>query len=157
MSRKGTLSATNLAIYHHLSCDLYLHNVYHGPAGPRPTSTSSEILKAQFERGTDWESLLFSWLDKGCLLLRVLTVPSIPLQANKLREDIQADGRMHFFIAGLTFWPPKEALKAHFLENGTECVNFGLAKLDLLEIILGDDGCITWKVEVKASNVVKVC
>jgi hypothetical protein len=73
------------------------------------------------------------------------------LQANKKkREDIQADGRMHFFIAGLTFWPPKEALKAHFLENGTECVNFGLAKPDLLEIILGYDGYITWKViEVK--------
>ena len=154
MSRKGTLSATNLAIYHHLSCDLYLHNVYHGPAGPGPTSTS-EILKAQFERGTDWESLLFSWLDKGGLLL---TVPSVPLQANQLRENIQADDRAHFFIAGLTFWPPKEALKAHFLENGTECVNFGLAKLDLLEIICGDDGCITWKViDAKASNVVKVC
>jgi hypothetical protein len=154
MNRKGTLSATNLAVHHHLSCDLYLHNVYHGPSTPGQTSTCSEISKAQFERGTEWETLLFSWLDKSNLLL---TVPSAPFQANELRENIQADDRDHFFIAGLTFWPPKDALNAHFLENGTEGLNFGLAKLDLLEISRAQDGRITWKViDAKASNAVKV-
>lgn len=72
MHGKGTLSATNLATSHHLGCDLYLHHAYHGSdLAKGRLSLPSELSKAQFERGNDWESTLFTWLDEEGLLLTV--------------------------------------------------------------------------------------
>ncbi|RDB25120.1 hypothetical protein Hypma_007621 [Hypsizygus marmoreus] len=153
MSSKASLSATNLAVHHHLNCDLYLHNVYHSQ--PRLQSGFQdvpELSKAQFQRGNDWEESLFAWLDHENLLLRV---PSAPVDPDCLLENIQADNRNHFFIAGLTFRPPHDALKARFVEAGTEPIIFGLAKPDLLEIIRIEAG-VRWRViDAKASAGVK--
>jgi hypothetical protein len=148
------LSATNIAAHHHLSCDLFLHNVYHGSPSLSTGNPPSELSKAQFERGNDWEAKLCSWLDAEGLLLTVL---SRPLTADDLREIIDIDERSHFYIAGLTFWPPREALAAEFLRAGTNPVEFGLFKPDLLEITRSDDGSVNWKIiDAKASKEVKV-
>ncbi|KAJ7496852.1 hypothetical protein FB451DRAFT_1209000 [Mycena latifolia] len=147
------LSATNLAVHHHLSCDLYLHNIYHRRGKPNnDAQDASELAKANYERGLDWEqSCLLPFLDTNNLLL---TVPPAPVDADILSANIEADDRDHFFIAGVAFWPPPE-LKQRFLDAGADPVNFGLAKPDLLEITRTTQG-ITWKVvDAKASKAVK--
>jgi hypothetical protein len=66
---------------------------------------SSEVEKAHDKRGLNSESVLYMWLDSEAeLLLRAwLRVPSVPLEASGLLEDILADGRDHFFIASVLF------------------------------------------------------
>lgn len=162
MSRNASLSATNIAVHHHLNCDLYVHNVYwQGTSRPNPDFKStvpkhkldSELLRAQFKRGTDWEDNLDRWLDDSDLLLRV---PTVPLEIDTLIENIQADERDHFFIANLTFFPPQDNLNKKFHEIGSTPVKFGLAKPDLLEITRISGG-VKWKViDAKASKTVKV-
>ena len=158
MDGKHSLSATNLAVYQHLNCDLYVHNVYNGCQGATDTlstSSPSELTKAQCKRGLDWESSLYSWLDRSQLLLKV---PSMPLEASSLLENIQADDRTHFFITGLNFWPPQAQLAEMFIRAQTKPFDFGLAKPDLLEIKRTNDGIIKWRVlDAKASKHVKVC
>jgi hypothetical protein len=149
------LSATNLAAHYHHKCDLLLHNIYHGSSSLSTADLpfDSELTKAQFERGNDWEAKLLSWLDAKYLLL---TVPSHPITADVLREHIDADDRSHFYIAGLSFWPPRDALASEFSRAGTTPVEFGLFKPDLLEITRFD-GYVGWKViDAKASKGVKV-
>ncbi|RXW24968.1 hypothetical protein EST38_g889 [Candolleomyces aberdarensis] len=155
--RHSSLSATNLAVHHHLNCDLYIHNVYHqhtqpitpaAPAGP----CSNPVTEAQYRRGLDWETTLYSWLDSSNLLLKV---PGSPLEADVLMENILADDRDRFFISGLTFVPPEAQLLERFQQAGTPPVNFGIGKPDLLEIVRSPDG-ITWKViDAKASTAIK--
>ncbi|KAJ6497569.1 hypothetical protein C8R45DRAFT_822435 [Mycena sanguinolenta] len=148
-----SLSATNLAVYHHLNCDLYLRNVYH--RGKAHTSSDrqdpSELTAANFERGLEWERRLFAFLNEEDMLL---TIPPVPVDGNTLQANIEADERHHFFVCGVAFWPPPE-LRQRFLDAGTDPVNFGLAKPDLLEIIRTPSG-VTWKVvDAKASKKVK--
>lgn len=153
MDRKHSLSATNLAVYQHLNCDLYIHNVYNG-SSQGTSSPESELTKAQCKRGLDWETTLYSWLDRSQLLLKV---PSMPLEGSNLLENIQADDRTHFFITGLTFWPPQAKLAEMFTRAQAEPFKFGLAKPDLLEINRTKDGVIRWRVlDAKASKHVKV-
>jgi len=159
MSRTSSLSATNLATYHHFSCDLYIHNVYHdGKAvgsGVRASSEEpSELSKAQFQRGVDWEQTLLSWLDESGLLL---TVPSTPMDPSYFIENLIMDDRPYFFVAGLVFWPPSQELNARYRSNGKTPVNFGLAKPDLLEVTKTPTGFIWRVVDAKASSHVKVC
>ena len=156
MNAKHSLTATNLSVYQHLDCDLYIYNVYTGAtasASPEGSSSPSEITRAHCKRGLDWESVLYSWLDRSNLLLRI---PSIPLEPSNLLENILADDRTHFYIAGITFWPPQEKLREKFKDAGTASLGFGLAKPDLLEIRRTQDG-IEWRViDAKASHHVKV-
>ncbi|KAJ7188762.1 hypothetical protein C8R46DRAFT_1055706 [Mycena filopes] len=145
------LSATNLAVHHHLSCDLYLHNVYHR-RGKLDARDPTELAKANFERGLEWEATLFAFLDEENLLL---TIPPTPVDGDVLSANIEADERDHFFVAGVAFWPPSE-LRNRFLEANADPVNFGLAKPDLLEITRSPSGVVTWKViDAKASKAVK--
>jgi hypothetical protein len=61
MNGKHSLTATNLAIYQHLNCDLYIHNVSSGtiPGSPR-----------QFKSFGDFEGTLQAWIGLGnCSLL----------------------------------------------------------------------------------------
>ena len=161
MMGKGRLSATNLAVHQHLSCDLFLHNIYHGShhlAYSDATHTDnrqpSELSKAQFDRGNRWESTLFQWLDREGLLL---TVFSGPLDGHDIREIVDIDERPHFFVAGLHFWPPNDALREEFKKAGTSPVDFSLAKPDLVEILKGEDGSFCWRViDAKASKSVQV-
>ena len=155
MHGKESLSATNLATHHHLGCDLYLHQTYWGTdPSKRSLSTPSELSKAQFERGNEWESALFTWLDEEGLLLRVF---SSALEASEIEDIIQFDERDHFFVAGLSFWPPNEVLAAEFARTSASPFKFGLAKPDLLEITRDDSGNVTWKVvDAKASQEMKV-
>jgi len=154
---KKSLSATNLAAYHHFSCDLYLYNTYHGTARKSlsvPQNQSSELSKAQFQRGLDWEQCLLAWLDKQQLLL---TVPSLTLQGEDLVENILADDRDHFFISGLSLFPPQRDLDRLYTDAGKDPVKFGVAKPDLLEIKRSEDR-FAWKViDAKASKSAKVC
>ncbi|ESK97371.1 aaa atpase [Moniliophthora roreri MCA 2997] len=159
MSGKGSLSATNLASYHHFNCQLYLHNVYHGAEGfngdsPRESIAleTSELSKAQQRRGLDWEGTLLSYLDEQNMLL---TVPSIPMTGKDLMENLAFDDREHIFVAGLSFWPPQEDLDALYREVGQKPVKFGLSKPDLLEITRIEGGVLWRIVDAKASRAVK--
>lgn len=151
---KASLSATNIAKYHHLNCDQYLWNIYNKPiANTESPKNASEISKAQFQRGEEWEATLLAWLDKSNLLLRV---PPIPMEADILMENILADDRKHFFIAGLHFWPPQSQLSQRFEAFDTQPVTFGLGKPDLVEVVRKGDK-VVWKViDAKASKSVKV-
>ncbi|KAG6850866.1 hypothetical protein H0H93_007484 [Arthromyces matolae] len=153
MGSKASLSATNLAVYHHHQCDLYLHNVYHRQTESKDSSRATSLLsEANFKRGLSWEDHLFKWLDRENLLL---TVPSALLDPAVLYENIQADSRDHFFIAGLSFSPPNDQFEARFREAGKMPVRFGIAKPDLLEIFREKD-VIKWKViDAKVSSRVK--
>jgi len=156
MSPKSSLTATNLSIYQHLSCDLYIYNIYNGQ-GTTATETSasdpSELSKAHFQRGLDWETCLYSWLDQSNLLLKV---PHVPLEQATFRENLQFDDRDHFYVTGLSFWPPQRELDARFTTFRSEPLNFGLAKPDLLEIRRTETG-FQWRViDAKASKSVKV-
>jgi len=157
MSPKSSLTATNLSIFQHLSCDLYIYNIYNGQ-GTTATDTSAsnltELSKAQFQRGLDWETCLYSWLDQSNLLLKV---PHIPLELATFRENLQFDDRDHFYVTGLSFWPPQRELDARFKTFKSEPLNFGLAKPDLLEIRRTETGTVYWRViDAKASKSVKV-
>ncbi|KAH7875454.1 uncharacterized protein C8R40DRAFT_1160716 [Lentinula edodes] len=159
MNGKGSLSATNLAGYHHYNCDLFIYNTYNGIEDPRIPlhhlvyeSTSTTLDGAQFKRGLDWEAHLLSWLDEENLLL---TVPSYPLKGEDFVENILADERNHFFVAGISFVPPQEHFDEIYRKAGLEPVKFGLAKPDLVEITRLEDG-VMWKViDAKASRAVK--
>jgi hypothetical protein len=154
MTGKQSLSATNLAVHQHLECDLYIHNVYNcSTISTMGSDSPSELAKAQFKRGIDWETSLYSWLDQSNLLLKV---PSIPLEPQGLLENILVDDRRHFFITGLVFSPPNANLKPRFVQAETQPIIFGKAKPDLLEIKrIGDE--IHWRViDAKASKHVKV-
>src|ERR1700733_12273252 len=140
MTHKGRLTATNLAVHQHLSCDLFLHNVYHERNGRsltddgnvkanagKNTSTAkrpvtSELSKAQFDRGNEWEANLFQWLDRMGLLLTVL---SGPLHGRDIWEIVDLDERPHFFVAGLKFWAPNHTLREEFRKAGMGPVQFG--------------------------------
>ncbi|KAJ7169129.1 hypothetical protein C8R43DRAFT_876262 [Mycena crocata] len=143
------LSATNLAVHHHLSCDLYLHNTYH--RRDKAYQDHSELVTAQFKRGLDWEACLLPFLDRENILL---TIPPSAIDGATLSANIEADDRIHFFVAGVAFWPPPE-LKQRFLDAGADFVNFGLAKPDLLEITRAQNGIIWKVVDAKASKAVK--
>ena len=151
-----SLSATNLANHHHFHCDLYLHYIYHGTEDA-PSSTASgpsELAKAQFERGIDWETGLYKWLDDQELLL---TVESGVLDVLALQTLIEYDERDHFFITGVAFWPPNDAFAERYDREGNVPVKFGLAKPDLLEVRKTQDGTVLWRIiDAKSSKEMKV-
>ena len=148
------LTATDLSQHYHYNCDLYLHNAHHRrqrSGSPSPVCLP-ELFAAQFHRGNTWEDVLLTWLDQENLLLRV---PSRPTDPISLAANVEFDDRSHFFIAGLTFWPPQEILNIRF-EAGTEPVTFGLAKPDLIEIIRTETA-VKWRVvDAKSSIGTKV-
>ncbi|KAJ8076718.1 hypothetical protein PM082_001141 [Marasmius tenuissimus] len=155
--KNQSLSATNLATYHHFNCDLYLHNIYHKPNEAEVTgkgqARTDELSKARFRRGISWEQHLIDWLDEENLLLKVDTVPKT---AEDLKNHMDWDDRERFFIAGFTFWPPQEQLDFLFEKSRQSPVKFGLAKPDLLEITRLENGVKVWRVvDAKASSSVK--
>ncbi|KAL5483134.1 hypothetical protein ACEPAI_8363 [Sanghuangporus weigelae] len=165
--KKKSISATTLAVHHHLQCDLFLYNSYHGPVASNSFGSKSnprlrkrteppELLKATFSRGNRWEETLFSWLDRKNLLLRVL---SNVLSGREIEEIIELalDERDHFYVAGLSFEPPVGAFESRYhRESGKRSVvEFGIAKPDLVEIRRDNDG-IWWRViDAKSSADVK--
>ncbi|KAK1230547.1 hypothetical protein PQX77_006347 [Marasmius sp. AFHP31] len=155
--KSQSLSATNLATYHHFNCDLYLHNIYHKPNEAGVTgkgqARTDELSKARFRRGISWEQHLIDWLDEENLLLKVDTVPKT---AEDLKNHMDWDDRERFFIAGFTFWPPQQQLDSLYEKSRQSPVRFGLAKPDLLEITRVENGVKVWRVvDAKASSSVK--
>ena len=148
------LTATDLSRHYHYNCDLYLHNA-HRRRQPSESSSSvclPELFAAQFHRGNTWENILLTWLEQENLLLRV---PSRPTDPVSLAANVEFDDRSHFFIAGLTFWPPQDILDSRF-EAGTLPVKFGLAKPDLIEIVR-TEAAVKWRViDAKSSIGMKV-
>lgn len=166
--RQKSISATSVAIHHHLRCELYLHNTYHAsPATPATPNSKgkgkekngspgvTETAKATMARGNDWEKALLRWLDEQGLLLRVMCTN---LNGDEIQELIELnEGRDHFFVAGLAFSPPKEAFEERFREYDRKPVGFSIAKPDLLEVKKGEDEVIRWRViDAKSSMDVKV-
>lgn len=154
-SKGKGLSATNLAAYHHYSCDLFLHNTYHGRGklGARKLEIS-EMTKAVLQKGKVWESSLLTWLSTENLLHRM---DKNEVNGKEIQEIIASDKREHFFISGLSFAPPAEAFEEEFLWQAARPVHFGLSKPDLVEIQRMDNGTVKWQViDAKASRDVKV-
>ncbi|PPQ78064.1 hypothetical protein CVT26_015466 [Gymnopilus dilepis] len=152
MPGKKSLTATDLAAHQHMRCDLYLHNVYHGRFAHSRESGArgpSDIFKAHLKRGMDWETSLLSWLERSNLLLRV---PPSPLKSDCLRENILADERIHFFIAGLSFLPSQRHLDERFSQENSDSLAFGIAKPDLLEIQRIDERILWRVIDAKATK-----
>ena len=148
------LTATDLSQHYHYNCDLYLHNAHHRrqPSEPSSHVYLPDLSAAQFHRGNTWEDVLLTWLEQENLLLRV---PSRPTDPISLTANVEFDDRSHFFIAGLTFWPPQDILNMRF-EAGTLPVTFGLAKPDLIEIVRTETA-VKWRViDAKSSIGMKV-
>lgn len=136
--------------------DLFIYNTYNGSEDPSNNAYRSlpKLTEAQFLRGGDWETCLLEWLDDEDLLL---TVPSRPLTGDELVENILADERNHFFMAGISIMPPQEKLDEIYRKAGLEPVKFGLAKPDLVEITHLPDNKVMWKIiDAKAAKLVKV-
>jgi hypothetical protein len=156
-SHKKSLTATNLATHQHFNCDLYIHYTYHGVHSSHRGASGepSELAKAHFERGLDWESNLYRWLDQEGLLL---TLGSVIYTPRDIEFMLDLDDRDHFFVTGIAFEPPN-ATFAHTYNHivpGLEPVKFGIAKPDLIEI-LREDGVCKWRViDAKSSTSMKV-
>jgi hypothetical protein len=74
-----------------------------------------------------------------------------------LRAILELEERDHFFIYGLKFQSPDflEEFERH--GNGSNPVNFGIAKPDLVEFTVMEGGRIMWSViDAKASKKAKV-
>ncbi|KAH8115406.1 hypothetical protein DFH11DRAFT_1759716 [Phellopilus nigrolimitatus] len=154
-ARQKGITATTLAVHHHLQCDLFLYNSYHGTSknSARHWQESSELTRATLSRGDKWESSLFAWLDGKGLLLQVL---GGFLEGPEIQEVIEIDERDHFFVSGLSFVPPASAFESKFRANHRAPVRFGVAKPDLVEIRKEKDGTIRWQVvDAKSSVAVK--
>jgi hypothetical protein len=121
------VTATNLAIHAHLQCDLYLHQSYHGVSPARTETSRSHIHEsrkspaaisvAAFTSGNAWESALLTHLDQLGLLL---TNSGPPLSGSDIASIIDLDDRPHFFVAGISFWPPRERLAEEYAQHGVK-------------------------------------
>ncbi|KAH6869217.1 hypothetical protein BKA70DRAFT_1131921 [Coprinopsis sp. MPI-PUGE-AT-0042] len=153
-----TVSATEVSKYQHLQCDLYLHHITRSSFSKRSRDNVAvddsvdDVAQPHIARGHIWERKLMAWLEDGNHLL---TVPSNIATSITLRENILADDREHFFVAGIVFNPPNDVLAQQFTEQGEIPVIFRTMKLDLLEI-RREKGRIVWTViDAKASSFVK--
>jgi hypothetical protein len=151
------LTATNLAVYHHNHCELYLWNTYRGKPALFRKDVADEpapLTKAHFERGNEWERSLISWLDREGLLL-ALGAPL--LTGEDLTSLVQLEERNRFFVYGLKFQSPNFDEDFERYGNGSRRVNFGVAKPDLVEFTRTEDGHFLWQVvDAKASKRAKV-
>ncbi|KAH6876936.1 hypothetical protein BKA70DRAFT_1127786 [Coprinopsis sp. MPI-PUGE-AT-0042] len=152
------VSATEVAKYQHLQCDRYLHHItrssFSKNSRDRGAAEASveDVAQPYIARGHSWERKLISWLEDSKYLL---TVPSTIATSISLRENILADDREHFFVAGVVFNPPNGVLAQRFAEQGEIPVIFRTMKPDLLEI-RREKGRMVWTViDAKASNFVK--
>lgn len=152
--KSKSLSPTQLAIYHHNHCELYLWNAYQ--SNKRQLGSSKEpdaLTKAQFERGNDWEKLLVTWLDNEGLLL---TVGGPTLSGQDVLSILDFEDRTHFFVHGLKFQSPNFGEDFKRYGNGSKSVKFGTAKPDFIEFTR-DKGRLIWRVvDAKASKKAKV-
>lgn len=149
-----------MAMHHHLQCDLFLYNSYHGiqdrsQEGNNSRFSTPKLLKATFSRGEQWECRLLSWLDRKDLLLRVT---GSVLEGQDIQEIIELEEREHFFISGLAFRPPNADFESSFQVNGQLPIRFSTVKPDLVEIRREESGFVRWQViDAKSSSNVKVC
>jgi hypothetical protein len=173
------LSPTNIATYYHNQCQLYLHNAFHRSThdpvtkvNRRKSSTSkstrlsldkrsneekhsSAIADAQFQRGLNWESRLFTNLEDSEQLIRLDT--STLKSAKEIRDIIlgtaaslsslviTVKGRGGKPPEKRTIWKPKYIANLEFQSPPFDRelqgygsrkggVVFGVAKPDLLKI-----------------------
>jgi len=149
------LLATDIAAHQHLGCDLYVHDTYHTKGSfvhGKQNDKHAYRKTNRIEQGLNWEQLTIEWLDGNDLLLRI---PSMPLNRNDLLENIMADNRHHFFLAGVTFCPSEHHLEELFQHHQGIPIQFSIAKPDLIEINQRNDK-VEWRVNLKWSLRVKV-
>ncbi|KIM22774.1 hypothetical protein M408DRAFT_279472 [Serendipita vermifera MAFF 305830] len=156
------LSPTNVATYYHNQCHLYLHNAYHRPhdiikATPKDVSPLSA---AQFQRGLEWESRLFRWLEVQNKLVR-LDATSPPKTAAQIRDLFVETGNAldvesSRYIVNLTFKSPAFEHELGLVKGSRLPVAFGVAKPDLVKITRVSKDVIEWEViDAKASSILK--
>ncbi|KAH7104745.1 P-loop containing nucleoside triphosphate hydrolase protein [Auriculariales sp. MPI-PUGE-AT-0066] len=136
--RRHKLSATNLAVYHHLRCDLYLHLSYNA----RLATTTQiaprivpDIAVAQFAKGDTWERHLLESLENQNVLTRVddrdlmsaEDIAKLFTEVARTTEDT--------FISGLSFTPPD--FHEEFTTHNARAVRFSTAKPDLIKLRRG--------------------
>lgn len=123
------VTATNLSKHTHLQCDLYLHQSYHrgttanteaSPTVINDCESPAAISLAAFTSGNGWESTVMEHLDQHGLLLNK---SSPPLSGSEIASIIGLDDRAHFFVAGITFWPPSDRLAEEYAKHGVKAEN----------------------------------
>ncbi|KAH6873749.1 hypothetical protein BKA70DRAFT_1129813 [Coprinopsis sp. MPI-PUGE-AT-0042] len=158
VTETSTLSVTDVVRYHHLQCDLFLRRIARSSFSKNPNrkciaaEPGGHVARPSIARGNEWERRLMSWLSDNDYLL---TIPSTPATSTSLSENILADERDHFFVAGVMLNPSNDMLVPRFSEYGEDPVGFRTMKLDLVEITR-EKGRIVWTViDAKASELVK--
>ncbi|EJD55311.1 P-loop containing nucleoside triphosphate hydrolase protein [Auricularia subglabra TFB-10046 SS5] len=150
------ITATNLAIYHHLHCDLYLHLSYSSrQPSQKAQKVVSEIALAQFQKGDIWERTLFDSLDAQGILIRVEV--DTPLSGLQLAQLLVEVPQTETYISGLTYLPP--TFESEFASRGVRPVIFSVAKPDLVKVtrasIEGVETIIWEVIDAKSSKHVK--
>ena len=129
-------TATHLAIYHHLECDLYLHLAYRAQApAVRTAQAVTQVALAQFEKGDTWERVLLESLEQRDVLTRV--DDQGVLSGDEIGQLFIAVASMDedTYISGLSFTPP--SFEEEFAAHGTRPVQFSQAKPDLIKLRRG--------------------
>lgn len=150
------ITATNLAIYHHLHCDLYLHLSYRSrQPSQKAQNVVSETALAQFQKGDLWEKMLFESLDARGMLIRV--DDETPLSGIRIAQLLVEVPQTETYISGLTFLPP--TFESEFTSRGALPVVFSVAKPDLVKVTRTSvEGAeiVVWEViDAKSSKHVK--
>ena len=147
------LTATDLASYYHLACQLSLWNAFH--KGHKPNKNPhrvSSLRKATFARGNEWEETLVERLETQNLIFRFNPNDSF-------QSQVESDPRMHFYVIGASF-KIEDLFADEFWARGTSPVAFGSFKPDFIEIskrVKNGKLQFEWVViDAKSSKAVKV-
>ena len=136
----SSLSATQLAGYHHTACDLQLWKQYHADSSPSSGPEPTSIAKSLFERGRSWEERLLLSLEERGLLVR-LDERQVIDGATAMRTE--GASRPRVYLSVVAFRPP--AFAERYRAAGREPIRFGVAKPDLIEVTR-DGASLIWHV-----------
>ncbi|GAA94384.1 uncharacterized protein L969DRAFT_199954 [Mixia osmundae IAM 14324] len=139
------LTATKLAQYQQLNCDLFLHKSYHAPRTSRKEPDAYK--QAVFDRGHRFEAEIVAYLRSED---RILDVNS--LKPRDALDAIVRDPRDDFFVVGFA---ARSNLSTHFEQHDTPPVRFGTFKPDFVHITK-IEAAIHWHlIDAKMSHQVK--
>lgn len=153
MDQTKYVTATDIGSFYHLSCQLALWKTFHNGHQPgRGGRRISEITRATFTRGDEWERIVVRRLEEQNLILRHSA--SVPFDS-----EVENDPRNHFYVIGGSF-RRENLFKNEYISRGFQQVTFGTIKPDLIEVFKRvEDGklIVEWRViDVKSSKAMKV-
>ena len=169
------LTATDIASYYRLDCELALWKTFHEGHSSRisldtntpnmeregfrgvmvsegfSVSSKDALTLAILQKGEKWEDMRYRRLEDQDLLLRLS-------ERDVFKSRVKEDKRKRFFVTGAQF-EDRGLFKSEYVVRNQNPVHFGKFKPDLIEVNACDEnGGIELRViEVKASRNLNVC